>query len=213
MASSRGRRCPERDSISGRHGRGRAWAGAPGRGRSDHPSRAAAGPHPIRGDRSSAEWDDRGVATDEHPIGESRWPPALACSSSWRSTSPLRIWLPATRRSRAVAGPRYRGAPVAVLLTSNPSGPAERRRLRRVALVARRPARRGGAVGDGVADRRPHQGQGRTQLAGRAACRGRASCGSATSSRSRCCTGCMDGGGPSRAPAGSIPVDFAFTST
>jgi hypothetical protein len=81
-------------------------------------------------------WDDRGVATDEHPIGESRWPPALVLLGFMVINIWVRIWFP---RDGVIAvpwlTPLFEAALVVVLLTSDPSGAAEGRRLRRLAIV------------------------------------------------------------------------------
>ena len=76
------------------------------------------------------------MATDEHPIGESRWPPALVLLGFMAINISVRIWFP----SDGVIAvpwltPLFEAALVVVLLTSDPSGAAERRRLRRVAIV------------------------------------------------------------------------------
>jgi hypothetical protein len=75
------------------------------------------------------------VAT-EQPLGESRWPPIAVVLVFMTLHIALRIWLP---REAAVhvpwLVPALEGALLVALLTSNPSGLAERRRLRRLALV------------------------------------------------------------------------------
>jgi hypothetical protein len=70
------------------------------------------------------------------PIGESRWPPALVLLGFMVINIAVRICFP---RDGVIAvpwlTPLFEAALVVVLLTSDPSGAAERRRLRRVAIV------------------------------------------------------------------------------
>jgi hypothetical protein len=76
------------------------------------------------------------VAKDEHSIGESRLPPALVVLGFMAVNVSVRIWFP---RDGVLAvpwlAPLIEAALAVVLLTSDPSGAAERRRLRRVAIV------------------------------------------------------------------------------
>jgi len=76
------------------------------------------------------------VATDEHLIGESRWPPALIVLGFMAINISVRIWFP---RDGVLAvpwlAPLIEAALVVVLVTSDPSGAAERRRLRRITIV------------------------------------------------------------------------------
>ena len=87
------------------------------------------------GDDAPEAWDDRDVATDEQLIGESRWPPALIVLGFMTINIAVRIWFP---RDGVLAvpwlTPLIEFALVVVLLTSDPSGAAERRRLRRVMI-------------------------------------------------------------------------------
>jgi hypothetical protein len=86
--------------------------------------------------RDRSPWDDRDVTTDEHTIGESRWPPALVLLGFMAVNTSVRIWFP---RDGVIAvpwlAPLFEAALLVVLVTSDPSGPAERRRLRRIAIV------------------------------------------------------------------------------
>jgi hypothetical protein len=69
-------------------------------------------------------------------LGESRWPPIAAIVVFMALNVALRVWLPSEGAIRAPwVVPAVEGALLVALLTSDPSGPAERRRLRRVALV------------------------------------------------------------------------------
>ena len=82
--------------------------------------------------------DDPLVAPDgdgETILGEPRWPPVAAMLVFMALNIALRVWLPERERPRTVAAPGDRGRLLVVLLTSNPSGIAERRRLRRISLV------------------------------------------------------------------------------
>jgi GNAT superfamily N-acetyltransferase len=70
------------------------------------------------------------------PLGESRWPPVVAVLVFMALNIALRIWLPSEGAIRVPwVLPAIEAALLAVLLTSDPSAPHERRRLRRVALV------------------------------------------------------------------------------
>jgi hypothetical protein len=72
----------------------------------------------------------------EEQIGESRWPPVVALLIFMTLNISLRLWLPAEAPFRVHwLLPGLEAILVAVLVTSNPSGRIERRRLRRVALV------------------------------------------------------------------------------
>jgi hypothetical protein len=76
------------------------------------------------------------VATDAYPIGESRWPPALVVLGYMVVNVTVRIGWP---RDGVIhvpwLAPLLEAALVILLLTSDPSGPAERRRLRRITIV------------------------------------------------------------------------------
>jgi hypothetical protein len=76
-----------------------------------------------------------GAATDAL-LGESRWPPLVTIVVFMAMNIALRLWLP---REAAVRVPwllpGIEAALLVVLLTSNPSGLVERRRMRRVALA------------------------------------------------------------------------------
>jgi hypothetical protein len=76
------------------------------------------------------------VTTGEHPIGESRWPPALVVLGFMVVNVVVRIGWP---RDGVIhipwLAPLLGAGLVVVLLTADPSGPADRRRLRRVTMV------------------------------------------------------------------------------
>jgi len=70
------------------------------------------------------------------PSGESRWPPIAAVVLVMALNIALRIWLPREAAIRvAWLVPAIEAALLITLLTSDPSGPVERRRLRRIALI------------------------------------------------------------------------------
>ena len=69
-------------------------------------------------------------------LGESRWPPIAALVALMALTIALRVWLPEDASLHLDwLVPALEGVLVVVLLTANPSGPVERRRLRRASLV------------------------------------------------------------------------------
>ena len=70
------------------------------------------------------------------PPGESRWPPIVAVVIFMVLNIALRIWLPREGAIRVVwLVPAIEAALLITLVTSDPSGPVERRRLRRIALI------------------------------------------------------------------------------
>jgi len=70
------------------------------------------------------------------PPGESRWPPLAAVVIFMVLNIALRIWLPREAAIRVVwLLPAIEAALLIALLTGDPSGPVERRRLRRIALI------------------------------------------------------------------------------
>jgi hypothetical protein len=77
-----------------------------------------------------------GAGAAEAPIGESRWPPLAAVLVFMALNIALRVWLP----GESVVDvpwlvPSIEAVLLVVLFTSNPGSAAERRRLRRLALV------------------------------------------------------------------------------
>ena len=76
-------------------------------------------------------------AADASPIGESRWPPALALLTFLALNIALRVWLPSGTPVRVPwLLPAVEGALLVLLLVGNPGRLDERRRrLHRVALV------------------------------------------------------------------------------
>jgi hypothetical protein len=78
---------------------------------------------------------DGGAATDAL-LGESRWPPLVTIVAFMAMNIALRLWLPSEGAIRLPwLLPGVEAALLVVLLTSNPSGLVERRRMRRVALA------------------------------------------------------------------------------
>jgi hypothetical protein len=75
-------------------------------------------------------------ATREDLIGESRWPPIAAVVVFMALNIAVRVWLPHEGAVRVPwLVPAVEGVLLVVLFTSDPSGPAERRKLRRVSLI------------------------------------------------------------------------------
>jgi hypothetical protein len=72
----------------------------------------------------------------ETRLGESRWPPVAAVLVFMAFNIALRIWLPSQAAVRLPwLVPAIEGVLLVVLITSNPTAPVERQRLRRVALA------------------------------------------------------------------------------
>ena len=70
------------------------------------------------------------------PPGEARWPPIAAVVIVMALNIALRLWLPREAAIRVVwLLPAIEAALLIALLTGDPSGPVERRRLRRIALI------------------------------------------------------------------------------
>jgi hypothetical protein len=97
-------------------------------------------------------WDDALVASDreaggrprssardlvaETSLGESRWPPVAAVVVFMALNVAVRVWLPSEGAAHVPwLLPTIEGALLVVLLTSDPSGRAERRRMRRISLI------------------------------------------------------------------------------
>jgi hypothetical protein len=93
---------------------------------------------PVPSDReaSRAELAPAGDVATETLLGESRWPPIAAILVFMVLNIALRIWLPGEAAVHAPwLLPTIEGVLLVVLVTSDPAGLAERRRLRRVSLV------------------------------------------------------------------------------
>jgi hypothetical protein len=93
---------------------------------------------PVPSDReaSRAELAPAGDVATETLLGESRWPPIAAILVFMVLNIALRIWLPGEAAVHAPwLLPTIEGVLLVVLVTSDPTGLAERRRLRRVSLV------------------------------------------------------------------------------
>jgi hypothetical protein len=94
-------------------------------------------------------WHDSGVAPDgevadaqplpgagESSIGESRWPPVAVVLAFMALNIAVRVWLPQEGVIRVPwLAPAIEGLLIVVLLTSDPASPAERRRVRQLALI------------------------------------------------------------------------------
>jgi hypothetical protein len=73
---------------------------------------------------------------EESPLGEARWPPIVTVLVFTAITVAVRIWLPRETFFHVPwLVPALELVLVVVLVTSNPSGAAERRRLRRISLI------------------------------------------------------------------------------
>ena len=84
-----------------------------------------------RGQPSSAS-----ELVEEMPLGESRWPPVAAVLVVMALNIAVRAWLPGEGAVHVPwLLPAIEGALLVVLIMSDPSAPAERRRLRRIALI------------------------------------------------------------------------------
>jgi uncharacterized membrane protein len=107
---------------------------------------------PERSGETPSVWDDRRVSPDGHAahvepaaadevtvddlLGESRWPPIATMVVFMAMNVALRIWLPREGFARLPwLVPVVEAVFLVVLLTSDPTGPHERRRLRRVTLA------------------------------------------------------------------------------
>jgi hypothetical protein len=91
---------------------------------------------PSDGEAARAELSLGGDEPTEALLGESRWPPVATVLVFMVITIALRVWLPGEAAVRVPwLVPAIEGVLLVVLLTSDPSGVAERRRLRRVSLV------------------------------------------------------------------------------
>jgi hypothetical protein len=76
------------------------------------------------------------VSTDHALLGESRWLPIAALAVYTALNVLVRVWLPGEAIVRVpFLVPAIEVVLIVVLLTADPSGPAERRRLRRTALA------------------------------------------------------------------------------
>ena len=72
----------------------------------------------------------------EQPLGESRWPPVAAVLVVMALNIALRVWLPSGGAIHvAWLLPAIEGVLLVVLILHDPSGPADRQKMRRVALL------------------------------------------------------------------------------
>jgi hypothetical protein len=87
-------------------------------------------------DPVSADVRPSDVGVRASPIGESRWPPVAAILIFMVLNVALRLWLPSdTPVHLPWLVPSIEAVLVVALITSNPTSPAEHRRLRRFAVV------------------------------------------------------------------------------
>jgi uncharacterized membrane protein len=152
-----------------------------------------------------------GDASLDALLGESRWPPLAAILVFMAINITVRVWLPTEGAIRVPwLLPAIEGVLLVVLLTGNPSGRVERRRLRRIALVLVgllvAAALWGTAflVGDLI------RGKGVSQSASELLASG-AVVWLGNNLAFALLYWLMDGGGPVARSRRSTPVDFAFT--
>jgi hypothetical protein len=90
----------------------------------------------LEGEAAGAAGTSAGGEGLDALLGESRWPPIIAVLSFMAVNITVRIWLPSEGLAHVPwLAPAIEGVFVVVLLTSNPSGREERRKLRRLALT------------------------------------------------------------------------------
>ncbi len=90
----------------------------------------------LDGDAAPADHAPAGNAPIDALLGESRWPPLVAILAFMVTNIALRVWLPGEAAVRLPwLLPAIEAVLLVVLLTSNPSGQVERRRLRGITLV------------------------------------------------------------------------------
>src|SRR5262245_17491635 len=88
---------------------------------------------PSRYGAGRALWEDRRLA---EPLAEPRWPPIATVVVFLAVNIALRVWLPSDATIRASwLLPAVEVALLVVLVTANPAGAVERRRLRLVAIL------------------------------------------------------------------------------
>jgi hypothetical protein len=101
---------------------------------------------PIGRGVGGCRWEDPGVAhaqplpaADQSPIGESRWPPVLTVIVFMVVNITVRVWMPQDGVLRVPwVAPLVEAILIVVLLTSDPSSAAERRRPSAVGCVRSR---------------------------------------------------------------------------
>jgi uncharacterized membrane protein len=165
----------------------------------------------VDGEAAPAEHAAAGNAPTDALLGESRWPPLVVIVGFTAINIALRVWLPGEAAVRLPwLLPVIESVLVVVLLTSNPSGHVERRRLRRIALVlvGVLVAAALWATAFLVADL--IRGKGVSQSASELLATG-AVVWLGNNLAFALLYWLMDGGGPLARSRRSIPVDFAFT--
>jgi hypothetical protein len=91
---------------------------------------------PSDDDAARADPSAAGDLATETPLGESRWPPVAVVLIFMALNIALRVWLPHEGAVRVPwLIPAIEVVLLGLLITSDPSGPAERQRLRRASLV------------------------------------------------------------------------------
>jgi hypothetical protein len=147
---------------------------------------------------------------DELLPGESRWPPIIAVVLFMALNIALRVWLPREGLSRVPLVVIIEAIFLVVLITSNPSGVTERRRLRRISLILVALLVAGALWETGVLVSDLIRGKGVSNDAGHLLATG-AVVWLGNNLASSMLYWLMDGGGPMARTRLAVPVDFAFT--
>ena len=141
---------------------------------------------------------------------ESRWPPVVAMLLFLVLNIVARIWLPHEGLTRVPVVAIIEAIFLVVLITSNPSGAAERHRLRRTSLILVGLLVAGALWETGLLISDLIRGKGVSQDAGQLLATG-AIVWLGNNLASSLLYWLMDGGGPLARTRLSVPVDFAFT--
>ena len=141
---------------------------------------------------------------------ESRWPPVVAMLLFLVLNIVARIWLPHEGLTKVPVLAIIEAIFLVVLITSNPSGAAERHRLRRTSLILVGLLIAGALWETGLLISDLIRGKGVSQDAGQLLATG-AIVWLGNNLASSLLYWLMDGGGPLARTRLSVPVDFAFT--
>ena len=141
---------------------------------------------------------------------ESRWPPVVAVLLFFALNIVARIWLPHEGLTRVPIVAIIEAIFLVVLITSNPSGAAERHRLRRTSLILVGLLIAGALWETSLLISDLIRGTGVSQDAGQLLATG-AIVWLGNNLASSLLYWLMDGGGPVARPRLPVPVDFAFT--
>jgi len=143
-------------------------------------------------------------------VPESRWPPVVAMLLFLGLNIVARIWLPHEGLTKVPVVAIIEGIFLVVLITSNPSGAAERHRLRSASLILVGLLIAGALWETGLLIRDLIRGTGVSQHAGQLLATG-AIVWLGNNLASSLLYWLLDGGGPLARTRLSVPVDFAFT--